>query len=306
MGVRPAPVLAIVRRRQPPAASRQPNAPLLAAAFLSLALGGCGNTAPMEESARDDVSRRNAEGVAALSRGDLDGAEERFARALALGRAIDDLPGQARALHNLALAHRDRRSFDLSLEEVRLSEDLFREAGDREGEARAAAAAGGILLAAGKLDAAREAFDRALSEALGAPDAIRAEVLTGLSSLHLAKDDAGLAWEAAREAASLAGDDAVRADALSNMAQALCRGGDFPGARKILLEVLDLDRAADRRGKIADTLRLLAMVAGMQGDREAAARFEERWRGVSEALEGGRGGGAPGDREAPPRPPPGP
>src|SRR5262249_48321586 len=99
--------------------------------------------------------------------------------------------------------------------------------------------------------------------------------------------------EAARRAAALAGEGPVRADALSNLAQAQSRKGDLAGARKTLLEVLDLDREADRRAKIADTLRLLAAVAGKPGDRAAAARFAERAQGVAEALERERASGAP-------------
>jgi tetratricopeptide (TPR) repeat protein len=282
----------VSRRR---AAPERPHFLAMRAALAGLlaAMAGCSNTAPMEESPRDDVSRLNAQGVELQARGDLDGAEGRFAQALALGRAIDDLSGQARALYDLALIHQVRGSADRALEEVRLSRGLFGEAEDREGGTRALAAEGAILLAAGKLDDARAAYDRALAEAKGASRVLRAEVLTGFSALHLARNDAGRAAEAAREAASLAGEGPVRADALSNLAQAQSRSGDLAGARATLLEVLELDRAADRRGRIADTLRLLAAVAGKQGDRAAAARFEERAKGVAEALERERAGKPP-------------
>jgi tetratricopeptide (TPR) repeat protein len=260
-----------------------PRAALLATLTLS-GLSGCGNKEPIQEPPEAEVRRLNERGVELLMEGRLQIAEGLFLNALALGQSLDDLGGRADALYNLGILHRDQGRMDDALTELRMSEEVFREIQRGDGLARSLAAEGSVHLAAGRMDAAREAYDRASREVPDDSSDVRSEVLLGISALHLAEGKPEAAVEAATAAADAARKDALRADALFHLARAQARLGQGKEAREALLQVLVLDKSSGRRPQIAETLVFLGELELEKGNRKEAGGYFLRAAGVYEAL----------------------
>jgi len=252
----------------------------IAAALLAFS-NGCGNRAPLEPEPLGRVRSLNAAGMRRYHDGELEEAETLFLTALSEASGLDDLPGKAAALHNLASVHRDTGRLEDALEESSLSIDALERSGNHDGAARSRALRSQILLAAGDPEAAEAEILKALRSKGGSS---RAELHSVLAGVLIEKGDRNAALEAAEKGLALGPEGAIRADLLFQLARAHLIEGRARKAEKLLEESLEIDRALGRRRAVADTLALLGRAACIEGELDRALAYLERAAGVYDGL----------------------
>lgn len=262
-----------------PSAARVPW--LVAAVAMNIALTSCGNREPIAHPLVRPSEDVNAVGLRVFREGDLAAAEEYFLRGLASCEALDYLEGKARCLYNLGLVHRDQGKLEEALDDFRLAETLFARLDLPGGLSRTLAAQATVHAAQDHLDDARHKNEKALEIA---PESVVAEVLANLAAVHFRLGELSKARSLAEEAAERSSSDLVLADALFNLARVEVEEGKHLAAERTLGRVLDLDRAADRRLRLADTLTLLGSLSLEKGSPRRAADYLRRAAGVLEAL----------------------
>ena len=242
---------------------------------------GCGNRAPIQPDALGRARSLNAAGMRSYHEGKLEEAEMLFLEALSGASALDDLPGKAAALHNLASVHRETGRLASALEESALSIDAMERSGNADGAARSRALRSQILLASGEVGAAEAEVQEALRSSGPSP---RAELHAVLAGILIEKGDRKAAVEAGEKGLTLDPEGAVRSDLLSQLARAHLLEGRTRKAVDLLEAALEIDRALGRRRAVADTLALLGRAACIEGDVERALAYLERAAGVYDGL----------------------
>jgi tetratricopeptide (TPR) repeat protein len=252
----------------------------VAAALLAVS-AGCGNRAPIEPDPIGRARSLNAAGMRSYHEGELEEAEMLFLEALSEASALDDLPGKAAALHNLASVHRETGRLASALEESALSIDVMERAGNPEGVARSRALRSQVLLASGDIGAAEAEVLEALRSS-GRPT--RGELQAVLAGILIEKGDRKGAVDAGETGLALDPEGAVRADLLFQLARAHLLEGRTRKAEELLETGLEIDRALGRRRAVADTLALLGRAACLEGDVDRALAYLERAAGVYDGL----------------------
>jgi tetratricopeptide (TPR) repeat protein len=252
-----------------------------AAAALLAVSAGCGNRAPIEPDALGRVRSLNAAGMRRYHEGELEEAETLFLEALSAASGVDDLPGKAAALHNLASVHRETGRLEDALGESALSIDVMERSGNLDGAARSRALRSQVLLASGDVGAAEAEVVEALRSSGPSP---RAELHAVLAGILIEKGDRKAALEAGEKALALDPEGAVRSDLLFQLARAHLLDGRTRKAEELLEAALEIDRALGRRRAVADTLSLLGRAACLEGDVERALAYLERAAGVYDGL----------------------
>jgi len=180
-----------------------------------------------------------ARGNAAYLRGDVDAAERAFERALAEAEAVGDLRFAAACLTNLGVAAKGR----------------------------------------GALERALELLGRARDLAESRDDAVHAQALNNLATVHarLGRVDEAesLLLESAAAKRRL-GDDRGLSSTLANLGNLRARVGDAPGAERYHRDSLRLAQAIGDRSGVARAHTNLADLAQRQGDTRTAATEHRR------------------------------
>ena len=214
------------------------------------------------------------------------GTPETRRRALELLDAAEAGFRQADDAIGMALAWHDRGSVQINLGDraatpsFESSLELFRRAGDPEGQAAALCGLGRVLLRAGDLEPAGAFFEQALALAEAAGNARTIAYYTGNVGVVLAR---GGRYEGAIERFSRAvaltmeaGDARSQARSLTNFANAHKELGDYDRAGEIYERALDAwQRASPRDGELS-TLTNLGNMSLIVGDVERARAYLER------------------------------
>ena len=250
---------------------------LLAPALFS----ACGNRQPIVHPPLIPGKDLNSVGLKYYHEGNLAAAEEHLLRSLAACEAIDYIGGKARTLYNLALVHRDVGKLDDALEELRLAEILFVRLESSKGVSRTLAAQATIHEERNRLDEARFKYGKALERA---PEELASEILTNLAIVHLKMKDLEQARSLAEEAVSRSANNLVLADSLFNLARIQIESEEYSASEQRLLRVLELDREAGRRLRLAETLTMLGNVSLLKGSERDASSYYRRAAGIYEAL----------------------
>jgi CHAT domain-containing protein/tetratricopeptide (TPR) repeat protein len=240
---------------------------------------------------RASADEARAEALREASRGTPDArrkALERLDAAEAGFRQAEDRIGLALAWYDrgsVQVAMGDRgatQSFERSLE-------LFREAGDAEGEAAALAGLGRVRLRQGELAEAGSFFEQALARAEGSGNARTLSYLTSNTGVVHARagryESAIERFARAVALAATSADARTEARSLTNLANAYKDLGDYERAIKIYERSLALwQRVNQREGEML-TLTNLGNVYLIQDDVERAQAILERALSLSEGTD---------------------
>ena len=194
------------------------------------------------------------------------------------------LPGEgARLTGNYPAAARD-------LQEAL---DIYRDLGDRPGQADALTYLGVVRWATGDYPAAARALEEALDISRYLGDRLgQADALTNLGGVRTVTEDYAAAAGALEEALGIhrdLGNRLGQADTLNYLGRARQMAGNYPGAARDLEEALDISRDIGSRRGQADALNALGLVRRMTGDYPAAARDLEQSLGIHRDMGDRRG-----------------
>jgi tetratricopeptide (TPR) repeat protein len=222
-------------------------------------------------------------GDLAMGEGDTSGAQERYAAALALYKAMPDLLVQANTLLRLGdLAMREGDTIG-ARERHAAALALFEAIPDRIGQANTLQSLGDLAMLEGDTPGARERYAAALALFEAIPDRLgQANTLLRLGDLAMLDDD----YSGAREpyAAALALFEAIpdrlgQANTLKSLGNLAMREADTPGARERYATALALFEAIHSHLGQANTLQSLGDLAMREGNTPGASSY------FSQALE---------------------
>jgi CHAT domain-containing protein/Tfp pilus assembly protein PilF len=128
--------------------------------------------APQQAQLQAQANQIFSEGLALQNAGDLEAAFERFGRALPLYRQIGDRAGEARTLSSLGLVLQAVSQFERALELHQQALTIRRAIGDRPGEGATLNNIGTVLHALSRQPEALEAFNQSLAIRLELRDAL--------------------------------------------------------------------------------------------------------------------------------------
>jgi len=190
-------------------------------------------------------------GVLHYGQGNLDQALEFFGRTLDYNRAAGSQMGESMALVNLGNVHRDRGHFDAARRCFSSALVNFQSLGNRRGEAVCLVNLGLLDKIVGQLDSALPQCEEALSITRELGDS-RTEgcVLGTLGELRMEQGDTESATAYLEQAISLC-DQSMPEFAGSfcgSLAIARARGGDVPGARRLLARGMEMLRGSNKIG----------------------------------------------------------
>lgn len=223
-------------------------------------------------------------GMFAHQLGDYRAATAHYEESLAMRRVLDDRPGIAASLNNLATVayeqgdpHRARCMYEESLA-------LAREAGNPEATASVLGNLAGVALALGDYEAAQDLHREslALRRRQGNRKAIAAS-LGNLGDVHACMGDYAAARPLLEEAASMLrelGDAYALAQPLNDLGTIHADEGDYDGARALFMECLERQHEIGNVWGLAAALEGLAQVALGRG---ASLRAACIW-GAAERL----------------------
>ncbi|MFD8935182.1 tetratricopeptide repeat protein [Streptomyces sp. NPDC059578] len=188
---------------------------------------------------------------------------------------VEDGPGRAAALGNLALVRRLTGDYGGAAQDLVRAMELHHALGDRRGEARALNDLGAVYGQTGNYPATVEAHQRALVIFRELDDRIGAASAQNYLGVVLRlTGDYPLAEPALRDSVELfeaVGDSRGRATALNNLGVVLRQTGRYPEAETCMRRALDLaGEVGDRRGAvyIRNALGALRLLRGDLADAE--------------------------------------
>lgn len=216
----------------------------------------------------------NVLGFVAKSGGDFDGAEERFATALALARARGDRAGEARFLHNVGLVRYNRGEDASAREVVDRSLALATEIGDPVQVGWAVNTLGLLALRGQDAPAAIGLFERAVAEGRrGGHREIEALSLNNLAMIAHERRELARARELLTRSLALLesmGISEAVAERRANLGVVTAEEGDLDGAREQYLRALEVFEELGNRNSAAYVHSLLASLEIDRGDLAAA------------------------------------
>jgi CHAT domain-containing protein len=165
--------------------------------------------------------------------------------------------------------------------------DLFRESGDKHGEARAFFEAGYLANAVGDKDSALSFYERALTLYEGIPDQLEeARTLTTIGAVHFASGDNREAVNYFQRADLLLKDACPldRADALQGLGKSYLRLSEWEQSLESFNKALRLFRDIPYPSGVAQTLANIGVVQlELSQKQEALRNFEQAWDIVKDA-----------------------
>lgn len=223
------------------------------------------------------VAELNAES-ARLSESDPQRALEVAQAALALARTSADVPGEAEALHHVAVAYRALGVPDLATEMARLSAERAAFAADEQGEARAYNTLGLIAADTGRFADALEHHLRALAirEAIGDKAGI-AYSLNNLGNLYRNTQKYDQAIEYHERALALKieiGDRRSEAYSHHNIGLVYRAMGDGPRALAAFTRGLEIREDVGDQWGMASSLNAIAQLQAVASPRDALATYQ--------------------------------
>lgn len=261
---------------------------LLPCALLWLGVEGCSGSPPAPvPPVKERAVARNRQGLLAEARGDRDGALAAFGESLKLHRSVEDFPGAAVALLNLARVHRLRGEIPLAKETIDAADPLLPPGSPLFPEMAFEKAMIGI--ASGDLPAAKEWATRAVDTEKGDASGRMLNLLARILFLEGRNDEAhGLAERAlsANRTGGARGEEANSLRLLGDIATARKdrgRAGEFYAAS------LSIDKDIANSRKIAADLRALGALAAGAEDTGTALGFYTRAYDVSVSGDDPRG-----------------
>lgn len=245
-------------------------------------LAACGSAPQRPPVALEQAQTVDKSARRALREGDLVRSQELFVRSLALQQSLDNLPGVATALINLAtVSHRLHDDAGA----LRLLDSVLAEgAPPYPADLRAAAAfrKAVILMDGGRLDEAGAALDFAEKEC-GQPCTLRPGMDNLRARLALLKGNPVAALELAKQAmAGAEKEELANARRISAAAEAAL--GRHDGALAHYQAALELDKEMGLSTRIAEDLNGTAQALERLGRKEEAEGYARRAAAVIEAA----------------------
>lgn len=222
----------------------------------------------------------NYQGAIALRRGDVDVAEQRFADARELARAVQDHAVEARSLNNLGVIASLRGDPEVALANYEVALAAYQQAGLVRGMAETHHNIGIARRDRGDYRRALEAADQAVRLARQVrDDSLAGLALTGRAEIHLMMGDADLA-AAELEHAAQAYERVLFAAGLPEvwrLQAAVARvRGDLPGALRLLQQAADLATEQGSAESLASIERDLGAALAASGDGAGARSARQR------------------------------
>jgi len=261
---------------------------LLPCALLWLGVEGCSGSPPAPvPPLKERAAARNRQGLAAEARGDRDGAVAAFGESLKLHRSVEDFPGAAVALLNLARIHRLRGEIPLAKETIDAADPLLPPGSPLFPEMAFEKAMIGI--ASGDLPAAKEWATRAVDTEKGGASGRMLNLLARILSLEGRSDEAHGLAERALAANRTAGARAEEANSLRLLGDIATARKDRGRAGEFYAASLSIDKGIANSRKIAADLRALGALAAGAEDTGKALGFYTRAYDVSVSGDDPRG-----------------
>jgi predicted ATPase len=214
-----------------------------------------------------------------LDRGDLDAALEKFEHAGEVFAAVEDPWRRSRALSNQGVVHGRRGDLDAATDAFERCRAIDASIGDAASVAADEMNLGVLAVKRGAWAAARDHLDAARDRATEVGDRENAALAAGnLGDLLLRLGDLDAARERLREAldgVETIGNDRNRAVFLLNRAAYRTLVDDLEGAREAAGTALDVATGIEAGNEIPTARGLLARVARVEGDAEAAIEHAE-------------------------------
>lgn len=253
---------------------------LLPCALLWLGAEGCSGAPPAPvPPVKERAAARNRQGLAAEARGDRDGALAAFGESLKIHRSVEDFPGAAVALINLARVHRLRGEIPLAKETIVAADPLLPPGSPLFPEIAFEKAM--IGLASGDLPAAKEWATRAVDTEKGDASGRMLNLLGRILLLEGRSDEAHGRAESALAANRNAGARGEEANSLRLLGDIATARKDRGRAGELYAASLAIDKGIANSGKIAADLRALGALAAGAGDTGMALGFYTRAYDVS-------------------------
>jgi tetratricopeptide (TPR) repeat protein len=228
---------------------------------------------------KERAAARNRQGLSAEARGDRDGALAAFGESLKLHRSVEDFPGAAVALVNLARVHRLRGEIPLAKEKIDAADPLLPPGSPLFPEMAFEKAM--IGLASGDLPAAKEWATRAVDTEKGDASGRMLNLLARILLLEGRSDEAQGRAEGALAANRNAGARGEEANSLRLLGDIATARMDRGRAGEFYAASLSIDKGIANSRKIAADLRALGALAAGAGDTGKAIGFYTRAYDVS-------------------------
>lgn len=228
---------------------------------------------------KERAEARNRQGLAAEARGDRDGALAAFGESLKIHRSVEDFPGAAIALINLARVRRLRGEIPLAKETIDAADPLLPPGSPLFPEIAFEKAM--IGLASGDLPAAKEWATRAVDTEKGDASGRMLNLLARVLLLGGRGDEAQGRAESALAANRNAGARGEEANSLRLLGDIATARKDRGRAGELYAASLAIDKGIANSRKIAADLRALGALATGAGDTGKALGFYTRAYDVS-------------------------
>ena len=201
------------------------------------------------------------------------------ARAAAAAEQLNDVFGQATALHSLGRVRRQTGDYEAGAADHQRSWELYKSLDHEHGQANALDGLGRIRWLTGDYPDATRAFNQALEVFERVGDALgTAGALNGLGRVRgLTGDPAGAvtAHRRALELSTMADDDISRATALNDLGRAYARIQNHPAATNAQKAALELYRKTNHILGQANATHELGLVQEQTGDVAVAKQSQE-------------------------------
>ena len=219
----------------------------------------------------------NLIGAAYDDKEDYENSLRNYFLALSANKEVNDLKGQARNLHNIALAYRQIGKYDYSLKYFWQSIGLKEQLKDRLSAANSYNSLGNVYCQAKIYDKSRQVYFKALATFIQEKDSAgMADVFGNLGMLYMAKDSLKAAEEYYRKALQI---DQMQkylpgvAASANNLGLLYLKQNSFTEAEEAFQISLAAEKKLDRGNGQAEVLNNLAQLSLAQNNRDAAEKL---------------------------------
>lgn len=249
---------------------------LLTATHLLLFLSGCtGGQSAVRSDTHLLADKTLNRGIRAEQKGDLPAAETFLLQSLATSRSIEDYPGQAMALINLARLHRLKHEQPQAEEYADRALTVAAKAPTIQAEAAYEKAL--VELSLGQNDSALQWAQKSLAaEQEDKRRGSRLNLVARIQFLRGALDESRVMATDALTANRASGQAEEEANSLRVLGMVARQEGRYEAGIGFLEEALQIDKRIGQSGKIAADLEELGLTAEKAGKIKQAADYRER------------------------------